>query len=177
MAGTLDQFYSGHRGPKGYMTNTEVWEDEGGAILTAPGVAARPRLHSVTDAIRAGSLLMAENAPLPAAVLLRADSYSHGWSAVTDQRAAFEKEVEKAGLTFFFMAGEIKATVFGFDRPKSLRRALSRLILYVQSQDCNGIEITRITDHSFLKVPYVTVYAHSRHLQKGLLFTGRRNAN
>jgi hypothetical protein len=159
------------------MTNTEVWEDEGGATLTAPGIAARPRLHSVADAIRPGSLLMAENAPLPAAVLLRADPYSSGWSVVTDGRAAFEKEVEKAGLTFFFMAGEIKATVFGFDRPKSLRRALSSLISNVRSQDCNAIEITRITDNSFLKVPYVTVYAHPRHLQKGLLFSGRHNAN
>jgi hypothetical protein len=156
------------------MTNTEAWEDEGGATVTAPDIAARPRIHSVTDAIRVGSLLMAQDAPLPAAVLLRADPSSSGWSAVTDERSAFAKEVEKAGLTLFFMAGEIKATVFGFDRPKTLRRALSRLIANVQSQGCNGIEITRITEHSFLKLPYVTVYAHSRHLQKGLLFSGRR---
>lgn len=154
------------------MTKTESWEGEGGAILTPPGVAARPRIHSVTDAIKAGSILMAEGAPLPTSILLRADPHSNGWSAVTDERSAFEKEVEKAGLTFFYMAGEIKATVFGFDRPKSLRRALSRLIANVKSQDCNGIEITRITNKSFLGVPYVSVYAHPRHLQKGLVFSG-----
>jgi hypothetical protein len=156
------------------MTNTETWEGEGGAIVASPAIAARSRIHSVTDTIRAGSILFAEGAPLPAAIVLQADPSSSGWSAVTDERSAFVKEVEKAGLTFFFMAGEIKATVFGFDGPKSLRRALSRLIANVKLQDCNGIEITRITNKSFLKLPYLTVYAHPRHLQKGLIFSGRR---
>jgi len=156
------------------MTNTEAREGEGGAILAQPGAAATPRIHGVADAVKAGTILMAAGAPLPAAVLLRADPHSSGWSAVTDERSAFAKEVEKAGLTLFYMAGEIKATVFGFDRPKSLRRALSRLIANVKSQDCNGIEITGITRKSFLKLPYVTVYAHPRHLQRGLVFSGRR---
>jgi hypothetical protein len=69
------------------------------------------------------------------------------------------------------MAAEIKATVFGFDKRKALRAALKRLIAKVKSQDCNGIEITRVTGKSFLKVPYVSVSAHPRHLQKGLVFS------
>ena len=154
------------------MTNTETWEDEGGATLAAPGVAARPKIHSVTGAIKAGTILIAESAPLPPAVQRRTEPCSTGWRAVTDERSAFAKEVEKAGLTFFFMAGEIKATVFGFDRPKCLRRALARLIANVKSQNCNSIEITRITSNSFLRLPYVSVYAHPRHLQKGLVFSG-----
>ena len=71
------------------------------------------------------------------------------------------------------MAGEIKATVFGFDRQKTLRAALKRLIANVKSQHCNSIEITRVTGKSFLKVPYVSVSAHPRHLQKGVLFRQR----
>ena len=156
------------------MTNTETWEGEGGAIMAPPGVAARPRIHGVTDAIKAGSILMAESAPLPPAVLLRAEPCSSGWAAVTDERAAFTKEVEKAGLTFFFMAGEIKATVFGWNRSQNLRRALVRLIADVKSHGYNGVEIIRIANKSFLKLPYVSVYAHARHLQKGVVFSGRR---
>ena len=72
------------------------------------------------------------------------------------------------------MAGEIKATVFGFDKPKALGAAVKRLITDVKSQHCNSIEIARVTDRSFLGVPYVTVFAHPRHLQKGVLF--RANA-
>ena len=49
------------------------------------------------------------------------------------------------------MAGEIKATVFGFDRQKALRAALKRLIADVKSQHCNGIEITQVMDRSFLQ--------------------------
>jgi hypothetical protein len=70
------------------------------------------------------------------------------------------------------MAGEIKTTVFGFDRQHALCAALQRLIAVVKSQHCNGIEITRVTEKSFLKVPYVSVSAHARHLQKGQLFSG-----
>ena len=70
------------------------------------------------------------------------------------------------------MAGEIKATVFGFDRQNALRAALKRLITDVKSQHCNSIEITRVVDKSFLRVPYVSVFAHARHLQKGMLFSG-----
>ena len=70
------------------------------------------------------------------------------------------------------MAGEIKTTVFGFDRQKALRAALKRLIADVKSQHCNSIEITRVMGKSFLKVPYVSVSAHPRHLQKGMVFSG-----
>jgi hypothetical protein len=97
-------------------------------------------------------------------------SDSNGWAALNGARSAFEKEIRETGWTFFFMAGEIDATVFGFDRQKTLRAALKRLIANVKSQHCNGIEITRVTAKSFLSVPYVSVSAHPRHLQKGLVF-------
>jgi hypothetical protein len=68
------------------------------------------------------------------------------------------------------MAGEIQATAFGFDKPKARRAALKRLITDVRSQRCNSIDITQVTEKSFLGLPYVRVTAHSRHLQKGTLF-------
>jgi hypothetical protein len=77
-------------------------------------------------------------------------------------------------MDVFFMAGEIKTTVFGFDREKSLGTALSRLIGNAKDQECNSIEITRVAGNSFLKVPYVTVSAHPRHLQKGQTFVNKR---
>jgi hypothetical protein len=159
------------------MTDTEALEGERGATQTTSGVAARSRIHSVTDAIRAGSILIEEGTPLPSSILLRLEPYSIGWSAVRDERTVFEKEVEKAGWTFFFMAGEIKTTVFGFDKQKALRAALKRLITEVKSQHCNTIEITRVTGKSFLRVPYVSVSAHPRHLQTGSVFSGNRNSN
>src|SRR6516225_345091 len=97
-------------------------------------------------------------------------------SEVKDNPSAFEKTVEEAGWTFFFMAGEIKTTVFGFDKQKALRAALKRLITDVKSRDCNSIEITRVVGKSSLRIPYVTLSAHARHLQKGRLFSGSNPA-
>lgn len=128
----------------------------------------------MTDSIVAGSIFIDENARLPNSALLQRQPHASGWAAVTNVRSTFGKEIPDAGWTFFFMAGEIKATVFGFDREKALGTALSRLIANVKGQHCNCIEITQVTEHSFLKVPYVNVTAHPRHLQQGQTFTGQR---
>ena len=112
--------------------------------------------------------MVEEGIHLPDALHLQSDS--HGWAAVKDTRSAFDTAIQEAGLTFFFMAGEIKATVFGFDTQRALCIALKRLITDVESQHCNGIEITRVTGKSFLRFPYVIVSAQARHLQKGNLF-------
>jgi hypothetical protein len=127
---------------------------------------------AMTDLITAGNILVQEGTNLPRSLLVETDSDSNGWAAVKDNPSTFEKTVEEAGWTFFFMAGEIKATVFGFDRQKALRAALKRLITDVKSQHCNTIEITRVVDKSFLRLPYVSVSAHARHLQNGRLFSG-----
>jgi len=124
------------------------------------------------DTVVAGSILVEERAHLPNSILLPSGSYPSGWAAVKDARRTFEKAIREAGWTFFFMAGEIQATVFGFDRQKALRVALKRLVTGVQSQRCNSIEITRIVGRSFLGLPYVSVFAHPRHLQKGVVFSG-----
>ena len=95
--------------------------------------------------------------------------------------AGFEKEIKQAGWTLFFMAGEIKASVFGFDRQRTAQTALRRLGAIVKSQSCNCIEITDVTEKSFLKLPYIRVRAHARHLQPSLVFSatqsnGRRSS-
>jgi hypothetical protein len=124
------------------------------------------------DLITAGDLLVQDGTHLPRSLGLQAEADSSGWSAVKDSRLTFEKAVRDAGWTFFFMAGEIKATVFGFDRQKALRGALKRLEADVKSQHCNSIEITRVKSKSLLRVPYVSVFAHPRHLQKSMSFSG-----
>ena len=135
--------------------------------------AVYPTWHTMTYAITAGSILIEEGTPLPNSLLPRSEPDSNGWAVLNGGRSAFEKAIQEAGWTFFFMAGEIKTTVFGFDRQKTLGAALKRLIANVKSHNCNSIEITQVTGKSFLKVPYVSVSAHPRHLQKGVVFSGQ----
>lgn len=126
----------------------------------------------MTDMIATGSLLVAGGTQVPESLLLRNEPDSNGWAAIKGARATFEKTIRDAGWTFFFMAGEIKATAFGFDKQKTLGIALQRLLADVKSQHCNSIEITQVIHKKVLNVPYVSVFAHVRHLQKGLRFSG-----
>jgi hypothetical protein len=128
----------------------------------------------MTDTIAAGNIFIEESGRLPDALLLQREPHSSGWAAVQNARSTFDNEVPKAGWTFFFMAGEMKATVFGFDKQKTLRTALKRLIRDVKSQGCNSVEITQVAGHRFLTLPYVSVFAHPRHLQKGSVFSGQK---
>lgn len=83
-----------------------------------------------------------------------------------------ENELATTGWTFFYMAGEVRATAFGLDRQKAVRTALKRLIASVRLQKCNCLEIDEVAMHAFLGMPYVIVSAHSRHIQKGMVFSG-----
>ena len=130
----------------------------------------------MTDLITVGNILVQEDANLPRSFLLPTEINSTGWAAVKGNPSTFEKTAEEAGWTFFFMAGEFKTTVFGFDRQKTLRAALRRLITDVKSQNCNSIQITGIVGKSFLRIPYVSVSAHARHLQQDRLFSGSNPA-
>jgi hypothetical protein len=151
-----------------------AWEDEGGAAPIRRGIPAASINRTMTDSIEAGGILVKEGIPLPKSLSLQSDPDLSGWAAVTTARSTFEKQIQEAGWTWFFMAGEIKTTVFGFARQKTLRIALRRLIAKVTSQHCNSIEIAQVTCNSFLMVPYVSVSAHPRHLQKGQTFSGQR---
>jgi hypothetical protein len=130
----------------------------------------------MNGAIAVGDILIAGGTYLPNSLTPLGESSLAGWSACRTDLPTVEKEIRTAGWTFFFMAGDIRATVFGFDRQRSLRSALKRLVATVKSQSCNSIEISQVIEKTFLKIPYVSVWAHARHLQegRGMAFSGRR---
>ena len=100
---------------------------------------------------------------------LRLDSApdAQSWkSVVPTDRRELERNISRAGLIFFFMADEIKATVFGFNQPKAVRAALKQIIARVRLQGCNSLQITQVAAKSFLRIPFVSVSAHPRHIQE-----------
>jgi len=123
--------------------------------------------------ITAGAMLIKDGTVLPEPSVKGA-SYSIGWKSVTDlERRDLEKQLDKAGWTFFYMAGQIKTSAFGFDEQKRMRTAVRRALQDVQSQKCNCLEIDHVTNRSFLGLPYISLSAHSRHIQNGKAFRGR----
>ena len=83
-----------------------------------------------------------------------------------------ESELATKEWTFFYMAGGVRATALGFDRQKTVYTALKRLIARVRLHNCNCLKIDEVAMHAFLGMSYVSVSAHSCHIQKGLVFSG-----
>jgi hypothetical protein len=126
----------------------------------------------MTDALKTGTILIEKGALMPESVLLQSRPYSSGWTALSNlDLNQLDTAISKAGWTFFFMAGEIKISAFGFDREGAVRRAVKQVIANVESHKCNCVEITDVSLRSFLGMPYANVSAHSRHIQESSAFT------
>jgi hypothetical protein len=128
---------------------------------------SKARGNIAAGGIQPGIILIAEGTPMPGSMRLEGPADSNGWRAVECADGSnFERNINRAGWIFFLMADEIKATVFGFDRGKALQSAMERIIASVKFQKCNSLQITEVTAKSFLKLPYVSVSARSRHIQE-----------
>jgi hypothetical protein len=69
-------------------------------------------------------------------------------------------------MELFFMAAEVKVMFFGALEAKKIQNALKRILVKVRHQNFNSLEVTGIVAKRFLGVPYVTVSAHPRHIQR-----------
>jgi len=114
--------------------------------------------------INPGAMLVGESALLPEPVAQDSHSMGNGWACITNN-AAFENKVAAAGWAFFYMAGTMRARVFGFDHQRMIQNAVKQLLASAVLQKCNCLEIDQIVTGSFCGVPSVTVLAHSRHIQ------------
>jgi hypothetical protein len=101
---------------------------------------------------------------------LQAEPGLSDWVSVGKlHRSRLEASLHKAGWTFFYLAGEIRATVFGLNEQGTVCKAVKRLITNVKARDLNCLEITRVATSTFLGVPYASVAGHARHIQEGLV--------
>jgi hypothetical protein len=122
-------------------------------------------------AVRSGTVLIKEGALLPEPLRLGDEITVTGWVPVTEDldRRRIENTLSAAGWTFFHLAHSIETTAFGFDRPKAVQKALQRLVTAVKHEKCNALEIDNLEARSFWGFPYVSLSAHPRHIQKGMV--------
>jgi hypothetical protein len=121
------------------------------------------------DTIKTGTILIKEGTFVPAALQFESEPCAPGWRLVKDLDGyGLGRKIHEAGWTFFCLAGEIEATVFGFDGQKTIRRAVERILAKLKSERFNSLEITRVASKRFLGVPYASVSARSRHIQESV---------
>lgn len=119
--------------------------------------------------VQVGTILVEKESPRRADVLaLESEPYSGNWSVVNALDSfALDKKIHAAGWNFIFMAGEMKVMFWGAIADSKIHKALRRILGTVKRQNFNCLEVTAITAKRFCGLSYVTVSAHSRHIQQG----------
>ncbi len=120
--------------------------------------------------IKSGALLIADGVTLPETMKLETEPYAYGWRLVKNfDLKAFNQFINQAGWNFFYIAGAIETSAFGSDEKKTTRKAIKQVIAKLKSKNFNCLEITQIMSRRSLGMPYVSVSAHSRHVQKSIV--------
>ena len=121
----------------------------------------------MAETINTGTILIKDGTFFPDALRFESEPCATGWRLVKNLDGyGLGRKISEAGWTFFWLAGEIGATVFGFDSQKTVRRAVKRILANLKSGKFNSLEITRVASKRFLGLPYASVSAHSRHIQE-----------
>src|SRR5579864_8717448 len=121
----------------------------------------------MAQTVQAGTILMKEWPGMTTLLGLESEPCSAGWSLLKVLDAfSLDRKIHAAGWNFFFMATEVKVMFFGSLGAAKIQNALRRILEKVKQQQFNGLEVTEIVARRFLGVPYVTVSAHSRHMQQ-----------
>ena len=113
--------------------------------------------------------MIREDTPLPPNLSIESEAFLPGWRVVKNlDRSTLARNIEGANWNFFYLAGEIRATVLGRDHSGTLRRAVKCVLAKQEGQKFNSLEITKIVSKRFLGIPFTSVTAHSRHIQQGI---------
>jgi hypothetical protein len=141
--------------------------EKGGTVAVSPP----ERIH-MPEITEAGTIFLREGTPLPETLQFESEPYLAGWRLVKGVGAlGLGRKLREAGWNFFSLAGDSNATTFGFGEEKTVRRAIKRILANRSFKNFNVLEIARVSSSAskrFLGVSYVTLSAHSRHIQKSV---------
>jgi hypothetical protein len=116
--------------------------------------------------IQAGTIMVWQVASLHS-LGIESEPYSGSWSSLGIlESTALDCTIRPAGWKLFFLAGELRAVVPAWGGQKTLRRGVRRLLAQTRSQHFNCMELTHILRKRFLGIPYLSIAAHRRHIQK-----------
>jgi hypothetical protein len=98
----------------------------------------------MADKINTGIILIKDGTLLPATLRFESEPCATGWRLVKNLDGfGLVRKVHEVGWTFFCVADDIKATIFGFDQQRNVRRAVKRILARMKMENFNSLEITR----------------------------------
>jgi hypothetical protein len=134
----------------------------------------------VPDVTEAGRIFIRDGTLLPKNLQIESEPYTPRWRSVKNLDGhALSRKIHDAGWTFFCLAYETKATAFGIDEEKMMRRAIERILANreAQAEKFNSLEIVGVAwleSKRFLGIRQITISAHSRHIQESaIIFQAR----
>jgi len=121
----------------------------------------------MSETKKSGTILLKEDTALPASLSIESEAFLPGWRVVRNlDRSVLARNIEAAKWYFFYLAGEMKTTVIGRDRPGTMRRAVKRILAKRGEEKFNSLEITEVVSRRFLGIPFTSCAAHFRHIQE-----------
>ena len=124
-------------------------------------------MSSITN----GLILIEEGTLLPDSIGLETGLFPGGWAPASHYKGQLEEELRTAGWIFYQLADAIRTISFGVNRQKMIHTALRRIITQVKLHRCNCVEIDEVAAHSLWGIPYVSISAHVRHIERAPLFS------
>ena len=101
------------------------------------------------DTIKPGTILIREGTLLPETLRFESEPCVPGWRLVKDlDGCGLDRKIREAGWTFFCLAGQLGATVFGIDEQKTLSRAVEQILASPESAEFNSLEIMRVASEA-----------------------------
>lgn len=119
------------------------------------------------SSVKVGTVLLKRWPGMPPLMAFEPDTSFGAWSVVqAEDEVSLESKIKAAGWNFFYMAAEVQSMYIGSLGTAKVESAVQRILRMVKMENFNALEITAIVRRHFLGMPYVTVLAHSRHMQE-----------
>lgn len=120
----------------------------------------------MSDSNRTGTILIRTGTALPPGLTIETEAFLPGWNAVKKLDGyGLGRKMHELNWNLFYLAGEIRATVLGRRSDAATRKAVKQILATLKGRKFNAIEITKVSTSRFFGVPYLRVFAHSRHIQ------------
>ena len=121
----------------------------------------------MSSPLKVGAVLLQDDTFIPEPVWIVKETFCPGWQVITNITAeVLDRQIRVENWNFMFMAGALNGTSWGSWSDVAIRCAAIRVLGKAKLAKFNGLEVTGIHKRKFLRLHYVTVFGHSRHIQK-----------